>query len=110
MNLGHEHVDVIHMFDDDQLRRTLRIIHDKLIPGGRFILRASIRLLRLSPWVRWIKEIPLRRHRLRPHYRTREGLEAMIREAGFVMQTSEVSGREEVWFVADRPLAGGGKP
>ncbi len=96
-------LDVIHMLDDDPLRRTLGILHDKLIPGGRFVLRATVPLFRVSPWMRRLKEILPRRHRPSLHYRTREKLEAMIREAGFAIQTIEVeSGREEVWFVADR--------
>jgi len=97
-------LDVIHMLDDDQLRRTLESLHDKLIPGGRFILRATIPLLHLSPWMRRLKELPLRRHRLSPHYRTREALEAMIRAAGFQVETVEQKspGSEECWFVAVR--------
>jgi uncharacterized protein len=105
-------LDVIHMLDDDQLRRTLEILHDKLIPGGRFILRATIPLRRLSPWVRRLKELPLRRHRLSPHYRTREALEAMIRAAGLQVETVELKspGSEEFWFVAVRRPSRGAEP
>ena len=101
-------LDVIHMLDDVQLRRTLKALHDKLIPGGRLILRATVPRRRSPSWMRRPKEIPLMRRRPSPHYRSRERLEAMIQEAGFAMQTTEaVPGREEVWFVADRP---GGSP
>ncbi len=34
-------LDVIHMLDDAALRETLRILHAKLIPGGRLVIRVD---------------------------------------------------------------------
>jgi len=99
-------LDVIHMLDDAALRETLRILHEKLIPGGRLVIRATIPRAGHTPWMRRLEEFRLRRHRLSPHYRTREALETIIRTAGFQIETVESAalGSGEWWFVADRPL------
>jgi predicted exporter/SAM-dependent methyltransferase len=96
-------LDVIHMLDDDPLRRTLEILYGKLIPGGRLILRATIPEVGPRTWMGGLEAFRLRWRGLSSHYRSRSALQAMIREAGFEMQTIEAAGREEVWFVADRP-------
>jgi len=90
----------------------LAILRDKLLPGGRLVIRGTIPLLHLSPWMRRLKELPLRRHGLSPHYRTREALEAMIRAAGFQVETVEPKspGSEECWFVAVRRPSRGTEP
>ena len=56
------------------------------------------------PWMGLVEAFRLRWLGLSPCYRSRDDLVAMIREAGFEMQTIEAAGREEVWFIADRPL------
>lgn len=97
-------LDVIHMLDDAALRETLRILHEKLIPGGRLVIRVTIPLACQTPWMRRLEEFRLRRHRLSPHYRTREDLTAMIRTAGFQIETVEPAAprSEEWWFIADQ--------
>lgn len=97
-------LDVIHMLDDGQLRETLAVLHDKLCPGGRLILRATVPTACATPWMRRVEEFRLRRNRLSPHYRSCDALAAMLAAAGFVVITSESAapGSEEVWFVAER--------
>jgi hypothetical protein len=100
------------MLDDNDLRETLTILNGKLLSGGRLVIRATIPLACDTPWMRRLEEFRMRRHRLPPHYRTREALETMIRAAGFQIETVEPAapGSEEVWFVADRRLKEGTEP
>ncbi|MCX5820156.1 MAG: methyltransferase domain-containing protein [Deltaproteobacteria bacterium] len=105
-------LDVIHMLDDAALRETLRILHAKLIPGGRLVIRVTIPADRPRPWKRRIEELRLKIHRLLPHYRTQVSLEAMIVAAGFDIAAIQVDTPEgeEWWFVADRNGSGGDEP
>jgi uncharacterized protein len=103
-------LDIIHMLTDEELGKTLAHLHDKLLPGGRLVLRATIPGEGDRPWMRRLEEFRLRRHRLEPHYRSRDTIEAMIRATGFGIETVEAAapGSEEAWFVAER--SGGTKP
>jgi hypothetical protein len=98
-------LDVIHMLDDAALRETLGILHAKLIPGGRLVIRVTIPADRPWPWKRRIEEFRLKHHRLLPHYRTQVLLKAMIVAAGFEIAAVEkdTPQGEEWWLVADRP-------
>lgn len=105
-------LDVIHMLDDAALRETLRILHEKLSPGGRLVIRVTVPAegARCRRWR--IEEFRLRLHRLNPHYRTQVSIEAMIVAAGFEIAAieREKPESEEVWFVADRRLPEGTEP
>ena len=105
-------LDVIHMLDDAALRETLGILHAKLIPGGRLVIRVTIPADRPRPWKWRVEELRLKIHRLLPHYRTQVSLEAMIVAAGFdiaAIQADTPEG-EEWWFVAVRRLSEGTEP
>jgi hypothetical protein len=94
------------------LRETLRILHEKLIPGGRLVIRVTIPANR-SRSRKWrIEELRLKIHRLLPHYRTQVALEKMIIAAGFEIAAIEqdTPEGEGVWFVADRRLPEGTEP
>ena len=103
-------LDIIHMLSDDELASTVIQLHGKLLPGGRLVLRATIPGEGSRPWMRSLEEFRLRRQGLIPHYRSRGTIEALLRGAGFVIETVEAAapGSEEVWFVAGRP--GEGEP
>ncbi|MHB8910646.1 MAG: methyltransferase domain-containing protein [Syntrophales bacterium] len=105
-------LDVIHMLDDGQLRETLAILRDKLIPGGRLVIRATLPADGPRSLLRRIEELRLKRHRLSPRYRSRETLETMIRAAGFEIAAVEPAAprSEESWFIADRSAPGATSP
>jgi len=105
-------LDIIHMLGDNDLRETLTILHGKLIPGGRLVIRATIPADRSRPWKRRIEEFRLKFHHLYPRYRTQPFLETMIIAAGFSIAAIEqdTPEGEEVWFVADRRLPEGTEP
>jgi len=98
-------LDIIHMLDDEALQRTLGTLFGKLIPGGRLILRATVPQSGRTPWMRRLEALRLKRHGMSPHYRGRDGMETMLRAAGFQVETVETAspGSEEYWFIADRP-------
>ncbi|MDA8125215.1 MAG: methyltransferase domain-containing protein [Deltaproteobacteria bacterium] len=97
-------LDIIHMLSDTEWEQTLAHLHDKLLPGGRLVLRATIPKEGAHPWMRRFEECRLKRYGLAPRYRSRESLEAQIAAAGFELKMVETAapGSEEVWFVADR--------
>lgn len=105
-------IDIIHMLGDRVLEETLSQIRDRLVPGGRLILRATVPGGGPRPWMRALEEFRLRRLGLTPHYRSREGIEATIHAAGFRIETVEPSApaSEEIWFVAERSAPGEAKP
>ena len=105
-------LDVIHMLDDAALRETLGILHAKLIPGGRLVIRVTIPADRPRSWKPRIEDLRLKMRRLRPHYRTQASLEAMIVAAGFDIAAIQADTPEgEVWwFIADRRLSEGTEP
>jgi hypothetical protein len=96
------------MLSDDELGKTLSLLHDKLLPEGRLVIRATIPAGGGRPWIRRVEELRLKLHRRSPHYRSRDDLETMIRAAGFQIVTVEPAARlnEEIWFVADRCAQG----
>lgn len=96
------------MLSDEELMKTLEILRAKLLPGGRLIIRATIPADRSRRWMGRLEELRLKSHRLKPHYRTLTGLEALISAAGFHMEEMRraAPGREEFWFVAVRGLPG----
>ncbi|MFH2075921.1 MAG: class I SAM-dependent methyltransferase, partial [Pseudomonadota bacterium] len=100
-------LDIIHMLSDDELGKTLSHLHDKLSPGGRIVLRTTIPRDGDHPWMRKLEELRLKRNSLKPHYRSRDTIEAVIRAAGFQIETVESAApdSEEVWFVAERVTA-----
>jgi predicted exporter/SAM-dependent methyltransferase len=101
-------LDVIHMLDDAALNETLRLLHEKLIPGGRLVIRATIPAAPPRPWMRRIEEFRLRLHRRHPHYGTQPFLEKRVVAAGFAIVAIEqdTPEGEEWWFIADRDGSG----
>jgi len=95
-------LDVIHMLSDEELMKTLDILNSKLVPGGRLIIRATIPTDRSRSWMGRLEDLRLKSHRLKPHYRTQDGLEALIGAAGFYLEEMRKAApeSEEYWFVA----------
>jgi len=94
-------LDVAHMLDDAAFRRSLALLHAKLLPGGRLVMRVTVPTDRPFPWKRRLEELRLKLHRTAPRYRSREEIAGMIAAAGFEIGTVQTdgAGSEEVWFV-----------
>lgn len=97
-------LDVIHMLSDDELVKSLKILNEKLIPGGRLVIRATIPAEGSRSWMGRLEEFRLQIHHLTPYYRTVAGIEAFIVAAGFHPEEvrRDGPGSDEFWFVAVR--------
>jgi uncharacterized protein len=97
-------LDMIHLISDDELRLMLRRLYDKIVPGGRLILRATVPSRKPVPWLRRIEEWRMKTLHLTPHFRSSEEVTALLSEAGFMVDLSEPTAldREETWFVCRR--------
>jgi predicted exporter/SAM-dependent methyltransferase len=101
-------LDIIHMLSDTEWEETLAHLHDKLIPGGRLVVRVTIPGDGARPWMRSWEELRLKRLHLSPRYRSREAIEAGLCAAGLGIERVEPAApeSEEVWFVARKPHSG----
>ncbi len=97
-------LDMIHLISDDELNLTLQRLHDKIAPEGRLILRATVPSRKPVPWLRRIEEWRLKALKVTPHFRSSEGVTALLSGAGFAVELIEPTalGREETWFVCRR--------
>ncbi len=98
------------MLTDEDLRLTLRRLHEKLRPDGKLVMRATVS----SPpsaagapkkriiWKRWMEVIRIRFNKGICFFRTEQELRRILSESGFEVITAENSapGHEEIWFVA----------
>jgi hypothetical protein len=98
---------MIHRLSDDELRRTLQRIEERLEPGGRLILRATIPSRKRLSWLRRLEEWRLQAAMATPHYRPVEALSTLLTEAGLAVIRMEEAApdREELWFVAEKQTA-----
>jgi 2-polyprenyl-3-methyl-5-hydroxy-6-metoxy-1,4-benzoquinol methylase len=99
-------LDVIHMLSDEEFIKTLKALNEKLVPDGRLVIRATIPADGSRSWMGRLEEFRLKCRRLKSHYRTVDGIEALIVAAGFHMEEIQRDGpgSEEFWFVAVRGL------
>jgi len=97
-------LDIVHYLDDQALALTLKRFHERLRPGGRFILRGTVPPERRLAPLYWIEELRLRINRIPSYYRSLSTLEAMIKTAGFTIEQSGSSGEkgELHWVAAGR--------
>lgn len=95
-------LDMIHLIADEALQLALQRIHERLEPGGRLIIRATVPSRKSVSWLRRIEAWRLRSAGLTPHCRTSGEIAALLERAGLAVATMEpdAPGREEVWFVA----------
>jgi SAM-dependent methyltransferase len=101
-------LDMMHLLDDDALRLTLQRTEERLEPGGRLILRATIPSRKRLSWLRRLEEWRLQAVRATPHYRTVEAISTLLTGAGLTVTCVEAAAadREEMWFVAEKQTAG----
>ena len=100
-------LDMIHLLSDDALRLTLQRIRERLEPGGRLILRATIPSRKRLTWLRRLEERRLRAAGEAPHYRSLRVISALLSDAGLTATRVEpaAADREEMWFVAEKGTA-----
>jgi uncharacterized protein len=97
-------LDMIHLISDDELRLTLRRLYDKIVPGGKLILRATVPSRKPVPWLRRIEEWRMKTLHLTSCFRSGEEVTALLSGAGFMVELKEPTAldREETWFICRR--------
>ena len=97
-------LDMIHLISDDELMLTLRRLYDKIVPGGKLILRTTVPSRKPVPWLRRIEEWRIKMLHLTPHFRSSEEVAALLTGAGFMVELKEPTAlnREETWFICRR--------
>lgn len=95
-------LDMIHLLTDDDLRLTLRRLHERMRPEGALIIRATVPSARPFPWKRRLEAQRVRRHKGKPLFRTEEELLSILGASGFPVLHTEAGapGEEEEWFIA----------
>jgi SAM-dependent methyltransferase len=101
-------LDMIHLISDDELRLTLRRLYDKIVPGGKLILRTTVPSRKPVPWLRRIEEWRMKALHLTPHFRSGEEVTTLLTGAGFMVELKEPTAlnREETWFICRRSRQG----
>ncbi len=99
-------LDMIHLLSDDELSLTLQRLRPRIILEGKLILRATVPIVKRTPWLRRIEEWRLRILKLMPRFRSKEEVTALLSEARFRVELTEptAAGREETWFVCRRTI------
>ena len=98
-------LDMVHYLNDEELDLVLTRLRDRLKPGGRLIMRATLPATGdRQRWQRWLELFKIKRAGLTAHYRNREELERSLKAAGFIFELIEPTapGREEAWFIVRR--------
>lgn len=105
-------LDMIHFLDDEELRLTLRRLHERLRPDGVLIIRVTVPSALPFPRKRWFETTRMRLYKGRPHFRTKEELLSILGESGFPVLRTEAGapGQEEEWFIARLEAPGGESP
>jgi SAM-dependent methyltransferase len=97
-------LDMIHLISDEELRLTLQGLYDKIMPGGKLILRTTVPSRKPVPWLRRIEEWRLKALYITPQFRSSEEVTAILSEARFTVELKEPTplNREEIWFICRR--------
>jgi trans-aconitate methyltransferase len=97
-------LDMIHLISDEELRLTLQRLYDKIVPGGKLILRTTVPSRKPVPWLRRIEEWRLKALNVTPHFRSSDEVTAILSEARFMVELKEPTAlnREEIWFICRR--------
>jgi SAM-dependent methyltransferase len=94
-------LDMLHLIDDAELQLVLRRIFQKLSPGGRLVIRATVPSDRKVPWKRWIEATRLKLTGMQERFRKENEIAGFMTAAGFavVVSASPIAAVEEKWFV-----------
>ncbi len=98
-------IDMIHYLADDAAAETLRRVRERMRPGGRLLVRASLVPHRRLPWSWWLQNLALRMTGVPAHYRSTSHLAGLVAGAGLQVEHTHPSGSdgELVWLVARKP-------
>ena len=95
-------LDMSHYLQDWELEKTLERIHDRLLPGGRLIVRSVLPRSARPHWTWYLEHFRIKRKGLAVCYRDSGELAAILQRCGFEVMGNRPSGKREdmVWHVA----------
>ncbi len=95
-------LDMSHYLQDWELEKTVECIHERLLPGGRLIIRSVLPPSGRPHWTWRLEHAKLKINGLKACYRGPSALCAMLEKCGFEVLSSQSSGRrgDMVWHVA----------
>jgi len=99
-------LDMLHLINDNEVRRALGRIYEKLEKGGTLLIRTTIPSERRAPWKRWMEIIRLKITRAPNRFRDESEIVDFMKAAGFdvFLNSSPTEGVEEKWFVGKKPV------
>ena len=94
-------LDMAHYLSDDQLRRTLIHLKQKMRPNGRLILRTTVPSAAHPPVYRRVETFTLKIAGRPAYYRSVDQMKELLTRGGFAVAQAQASGqgREEYWFI-----------
>jgi predicted exporter/predicted O-methyltransferase YrrM len=94
--------DVSHDLQDWQLEKTLERIHERLLPGGRLIMRSLLPPSANHHRARRLKQLRRRMAGLKDCYRDKDAIDAILQKCEFEIIASHTSARwkDRHWHVA----------
>lgn len=95
-------LDVSHYLQDWELERTLERIHERLLPGGRLIIRSQLPPSASRHWTGHLKDIKRKIAGLKACYRDRHAMDAILDKCDFEVFVSRRSSRrtDTCWHMA----------
>ncbi len=97
-------LDMVHYLGDEALGTVLNRLRNRLRPGAKLLIRASLPPKRKFPWHWWIEQLTHRFSGVKACYRSAERLREILTQAGFRIENTLPSGVHEelVWLVGEK--------
>lgn len=95
-------LDMSHFLQDWELEKTLVRLHERLLPGGRLIMRSVLPPPARPHWTWYLEKLKLKINGARTCYRDKNAITAVFEKCGFEVIVSRASGRRRdmYWHVA----------
>ncbi len=99
-------LDMLHFLDDADMAQVLDLIHRRLPPGGRLMIRAVVPPGGKTSLMWKQEDLKLRIQGIPAYYRAREDIALALISRGFGLPVTQASGGnpESAWYVAVRPV------
>ncbi len=95
-------LDVSHFLQDWELEKTLERIHERLLPGGRLVMRSLLPRSTRPHWTRRLAHVAHRISRHQACYRSQTAISTTLDKCGFEILTCLTSGNrtDMIWHVS----------
>jgi SAM-dependent methyltransferase len=95
-------LDMSHYLQDWELEKTLTGVNDRLLPGGRLVMRSVLPPGASRHWTWYLEHLRLKYHGMAACYRDARATAEMLERCGFTIEKERLSGERQdmVWHVA----------